>query len=50
MKKILRDWLLTVDVESKGAHALKNARKHTPVHERSYLTSVDYGHVSDGAR
>jgi hypothetical protein len=41
------------EAESKEAHALKNAPKHTVLCmtlERSYLTSVDYGHVSDGDR
>jgi hypothetical protein len=49
---MLRDWLLTVSVRQnqKKECSSKLSQTYRPVHERSYLTSVDYGHVSDGDR
>jgi hypothetical protein len=53
---MLRDWLLTVGVrQNQKKHMLSKSLPNIlstclvdTCHDRSYLTSVDYRHVSDG--
>ena len=49
----VRDWLLTVGVRQNqkkhnDTYSQKRSQTYCRVHEGSYLTSVDSGHVSDG--